>query len=63
MMDAVSDVMQARQVALATQIQTEVAKKSLEAASLQGQAVAEMLQAAVGASKAEGCGTCFDAVG
>lgn len=61
--EAISSVLQARQGALATQIQTSVVKKSLDATQVQGDAVNQMLQAAAQLSKALGKGEGLDCVG
>ena len=63
MMEAVNQVMQAKQVALALQIQTAVASKVLDSQEATGDAVNKMLEAAMRLSKAAGSGQQFDAVG
>lgn len=61
--EAAASVLQARQVALATQIQTSVAKKALDMAKVQGDAVNQMLQSAAQIGKAPGKGESLDCVG
>ena len=63
MNDAVNSVMQARQVALDTQIQMAVARKVLDTQEATGEAVVAMLDAAASMSREMGLGERFDAVG
>jgi hypothetical protein len=63
MMDAVNSVMQARQVALDTQIQMAVARKALDTQEAIGEAVVALLDAAASIGREMGLGERFDAVG
>lgn len=63
MNDAVNSVMQAKQVALDTQIQMAVARKALDTQEATGKAVVALLDAAVGISREMGLGERFDATG
>ena len=63
MNDAVNSVMQARQVALDTQIQMAVARKALDAQEATGEALVGLLDAAVTLGREAGLGERFDAVG
>lgn len=62
-MSATSAVTAAQQGALAAQIQSAVAKKTLDAAQANGAAVVELLQAAAALATSPGKGEQFDAVG
>ena len=62
-MDAVNSVMQAKQVALDTQIQMAVARKALDTQEATGEAVVALLDAAASISREMGLGERFDAVG
>jgi hypothetical protein len=63
MSEAVGSVMQAEQVALATQVQMAVARKVLDSQASQGEAVVQLLKAAAQISRAAGLGERFDAIG
>ncbi len=63
MNDAVNSVMQAKQVALDTQIQMAVAKKALDTQEATGEAVVALLDAAVNIGREVGLGERFDATG
>jgi len=62
-MSAASEVTAAQQGAVAVQIQTAIAKKTLDAAKAHGAAIVQLLQAAVALTKSPGKGERFDAVG
>lgn len=59
-MDPVQSVCQAKESALANQIQMALAKKQLEAAKSQGQAIVELLDNAVQQSKSLDTGKLID---
>ena len=63
MNDAVNSVMQARQVALDTQIQMAVARRALDTQEATGQALVALIDAAAGIGREVGLGEQFDAVG
>jgi hypothetical protein len=59
--DAIGSVMQAKQDQVYAQIGVAVARKSLDAQQLQGQAAVELLQAATDIAQQLGKGLQFDA--
>ncbi len=61
MNDAVNSVMQARQVALDTQIQMAVARKALDTQEATGKAMVALLDAAASIGRQMGPGERFDA--
>jgi len=63
MNDAVNSVMQAKQVALDTQIQMAVARKALDTQEATGEALVGLLDAAVTMGREMGLGERFDSVG
>jgi len=63
MIDAVGSVLQARQASTIEQIQMAVARKILDARAAQGEAIQQLLEAAVTQAEAPDCGQNFDAVG
>lgn len=62
-MDAIDNVVQARQQSLDTQIQFAVARKALDMTKVQGDALVQLIEAAAGVGKAVGAGENFDALG
>ena len=62
MIDAVGSVLQAQQASTIQQIQMAVARKILDAQAAQGEAIHQLLEAAVARSKAPDRGHNFDAV-
>ena len=61
MMQAVNNAVQIHQAQFATQVDMAVAKKTLDAAKLQGEAVKLLLESAVAFSKDPNLGQNFDA--
>ncbi len=59
-MDPVQSVVQAKQSALANQIQMAIAKKQLDSTKSQGQALVKLLDAAVAQSKSLDTGKLID---
>lgn len=60
---AISSVLQAKQSSLESQIQSSVARKSLDMTRLVGEGLVQMLEATAQLGKAVGAGEQFDALG
>jgi hypothetical protein len=60
---AVNNAIQANQTSLESQIQFAVARKSLDSARIQGEALAQLIEVAAQIGKAVGAGEQFDAMG
>lgn len=62
-MDPITSVVQAQQADLLSQVQFAVAKKALDNAKVQGEAVVQLIQSAARVGKTAGAGENFDATG
>lgn len=61
-MDAINSVLQAKQTSLDSQVQMAVARKALDIAKVQGDALNQMLAVAARIGKGVGTGENFDAI-